>query len=239
MLHAANTPPKSHRPEDRPSTMDKLKKIFKHDKSDSSSSSTSPSHTTAERNTAATTTSSAPPPQHSTPAAASTTDALSSKGPPAGVLLETNYGNITIALYSDKAPKTCENFAGLADAGKYNNVIFHRIIPGFMLQGGDYEFGNGTGGKSLWGGKFEDEFHPELKHTGAGVLSMANSGPATNGSQFFICLAPTPHLNNKHTVFGQVVDGMDVVQKIGSVQTNNGDKPLKDVVIIKAQSFTA
>ncbi|KAI5201508.1 hypothetical protein AUEXF2481DRAFT_44845 [Aureobasidium subglaciale EXF-2481] len=223
--------------------MDKLKKIFKHDKSDSSSSTTTPSHTTSERSTPATTTSSAPAPQtttSSTPAAAATanTTAPVSKGPPAGVLLETNYGNITIALYSDKTPKTCENFAGLADAGKYNGVIFHRIIPGFMLQGGD-PTGTGRGGESIWGGKFADEFDSSLKHTGAGVLSMANSGPGTNGSQFFICLAPTPHLNGKHTVFGQVVDGLDVVQKIGAVRTGAGDRPIEDVVIVKAQSFSA
>ncbi|KAG9725715.1 hypothetical protein KCU86_g15636, partial [Aureobasidium melanogenum] len=166
--------------------MDKLKKIFKHDKHDSSSSSTAttPSHTTAERNTAATTTSSAPPPQTSstTPSAAATTgtSAPTRTSKPDGVLLETNYGNITIALYSDKTPRTCENFAGLADAGKYNGVIFHRIIPGFMLQGGD-PTGTGRGGESIWGGKFEDEFDSSLKHTGAGVLSMANSGPGTNG----------------------------------------------------------
>ncbi|KAH0275256.1 hypothetical protein KCU74_g7233, partial [Aureobasidium melanogenum] len=225
--------------------MDKLKRIFKHDKHDSSSSSsaTTPSHTTTDRNTAATSTSSAPPPQTSstTPSTAAATTGSSAptrQGKPDGVLLETNYGNITIALYSDKTPRTCENFAGLADAGKYNGVIFHRIIPGFMLQGGD-PTGTGRGGESIWGGKFEDEFDSSLKHTGAGVLSMANSGPGTNGSQFFICLAPTPHLNGKHTVFGQVVDGMDVVQKIGNVRTGPGDRPIEDVVIIKAQSFTA
>ena len=106
-----------------------------------------------------------------------------------------------------------------------------------MLQGGD-PTGTGRGGESIWGGKFEDEFDSSLKHTGAGVLSMANSGPGTNGSQFFICLAPTPHLNGKHTVFGQVVDGMDVVQKIGNVRTGSGDRPIEDVVIVKAQSFT-
>jgi peptidyl-prolyl cis-trans isomerase-like 1 len=120
--------------------------------------------------------------------------------------------------------QTCQNFAGLADAGKYNGVIFHRIIKNFMLQGG-CPLGTGRGGESIWGGKFADEFDSSLKHTGAGVLSMANSGPGTNGSQFFI--------------FGQVVDGMDVVQKIGNVRTGPGDRPIEDVVIIKAQSFTA
>jgi peptidyl-prolyl cis-trans isomerase-like 1 len=134
--------------------------------------------------------------------------------------------------------QTCQNFAGLADAGKYNNVIFHRIIPGFMLQGGD-PTGTGTGGESIWGGKFEDEIDSSLLHTGPGVLSMANSGPGTNGSQFFICLAATPHLNGKHTVFGQVVLGMDVVEKIGAVRTGAGDRPVEDVVILKAQSVQA
>lgn len=104
-----------------------------------------------------------------------------------------------------------------------------------MLQGGD-PTGTGRGGESIWGGKFEDEFDNSLLHTGPGVLSMANSGPGTNGSQFFVTLAATPHLNGKHTVFGQVVDGMDVVQKIGSVRTGSGDKPLEDVVILKARS---
>jgi peptidyl-prolyl cis-trans isomerase-like 1 len=132
--------------------------------------------------------------------------------------------------------QTCQNFAGLADAGKYNNVIFHRIIPGFMLQGGD-PTGTGRGGESIWGGKFEDEFDNSLLHTGPGVLSMANSGPGTNGSQFFLTLAATPHLNGKHTVFGQVVEGMDVVERIAAVQTDSGDRPLQDVIILKAKSI--
>lgn len=133
--------------------------------------------------------------------------------------------------------QTCKNFAGLADSGKYNNVIFHRIIPDFMIQGGD-PTGTGRGGSSIYGGKFEDEFDSSLKHTGKGVLSMANSGPGTNGSQFFITLAPTPHLNGKHTVFGQVVAGMDVVDKIGSARTDRGDRPLEEIKIISAKSFT-
>jgi peptidyl-prolyl cis-trans isomerase-like 1 len=133
--------------------------------------------------------------------------------------------------------QTCKNFAGLADAGKYNNVVFHRIIAGFMIQGGD-PTGTGRGGESIYGGKFEDEFDSSLIHDRKGVLSMANSGPGTNGSQFFICLGPTPHLNGKHTVFGQVVDGMDVVDKIGNAQTDSGDRPLQEIKIIKAASFT-
>lgn len=104
-----------------------------------------------------------------------------------------------------------------------------------MLQGGD-PTGTGRGGESIWGGKFEDEFDNSLLHTGPGIMSMANSGPGTNGSQFFITLAPTPHLNGKHTVFGQVVDGLDVVEKIGNASTDSGDRPLEDVVIIKARS---
>jgi len=152
------------------------------------------------------------------------------------VLLETNYGNITIALFADKTPKTCQNFATLADTHKYDNVTFHRIIPGFMIQGGD-PTGTGTGGSSIYGGAFEDEIDRTLTHSGKGILSMANSGPATNGSQFFITLAPTPHLNGKHTVFGQVVDGLDVVDKIAAVKTGAEDRPLQEVKILKAQSF--
>lgn len=105
-----------------------------------------------------------------------------------------------------------------------------------MLQGGD-PTGTGRGGESIWGGSFDDEIDSSLRHTGPGVLSMANSGPGTNGSQFFITLAPTPHLDGKHTVFGQVVDGLDVVERIGRVRTGEGDRPLEDVVILKAQSI--
>lgn len=147
-------------------------------------------------------------------------------------IIQTNMGTIEIELFADKTPKTVENFVGLANKGYYNGVIFHRVIDNFMIQGGD-PTGTGRGGQSLWGGKFEDEFVPELKHNGAGILSMANAGPNTNGSQFFITLKETPWLDGKHTVFGKVIKGMDVVKAIGKVPTNQQDRPLKDVVMEK------
>lgn len=147
-------------------------------------------------------------------------------------IIQTNMGTIEIELFADKTPKTVENFVGLANKGYYNGVIFHRVIDNFMIQGGD-PTGTGRGGQSLWGGKFEDEFVPELKHNGAGILSMANAGPNTNGSQFFITLKETPWLDGRHTVFGKVIKGMDVVQAIGKVPTNRQDRPLKDVVMEK------
>ncbi len=147
-------------------------------------------------------------------------------------IIQTNMGTIELELYADKTPKTVENFVGLANKGYYNGVIFHRVIDNFMIQGGD-PTGTGRSGQSLWGGKFEDEFVPELKHNGAGVLSMANAGPNTNGSQFFITLKETPWLDGRHTVFGRVIKGMDVVQAIGKVPTNQQDRPLKDVVMEK------
>ncbi|KAJ2732099.1 Peptidyl-prolyl cis-trans isomerase-like 1 [Coemansia sp. BCRC 34962] len=140
-------------------------------------------------------------------------------------------GNIAVELYRNEAPKTCDNFYTLAKQGYYNNVIFHRIIPGFMIQGGD-PTGTGRGGRSMYGDKFEDEITKKLKHTGAGVLSMANSGPSTNGSQFFITLAPTPHLDGKHTVFGRVLKGMDVVERMGKVRTDTSDRPTEPVKIL-------
>jgi peptidyl-prolyl cis-trans isomerase-like 1 len=117
--------------------------------------------------------------------------------------------------------------------GYYDGTIFHRIIADFMIQGGD-PTGTGRGGESIFGGKFEDEITPQLKHTGGGILSMANSGPGTNGSQFFITLAPTPWLDGKHTIFGRVKTGMKVVRQIGSVQTNKQDKPVNEVKIQRA-----
>lgn len=147
-------------------------------------------------------------------------------------IIQTNMGTIELELFADKTPKTVENFVGLANKGYYNGVIFHRVIDNFMIQGGD-PTGTGRGGQSLWGGKFEDEFVPELKHDSEGILSMANAGPNTNGSQFFITLVPTPWLDGRHTVFGKVINGMDVVKAIGKVPRNQQDRPLKDVVMEK------
>ncbi|KAJ2077681.1 Peptidyl-prolyl cis-trans isomerase-like 1 [Coemansia sp. RSA 988] len=149
------------------------------------------------------------------------------------VELETTLGKITLELYWNEAPKTCANFYKLSNRGYYNNGVFHRIIHDFMIQGGD-PTGTGRGGESIYGGTFEDETTKALKHTGAGVLSMANSGPNTNRSQFFITLAPTPHLDNKHTIFGRVSQGMGVVRQMGQVATDKNDRPLEDVKIRRA-----
>lgn len=140
---------------------------------------------------------------------------------------------MVIELYNDHAPKTCKNFATLAQRSYFNNLIFHRIIPNFMIQGGD-PTGTGRGGESIYGEKFEDEISPALKHTGAGILSMANSGPNTNGSQFFITLAPTPWLDGKHTIFGRVKTGMHIVKKLGLVKTDKEDRPIEDIRIARA-----
>jgi len=148
------------------------------------------------------------------------------------VVMETTLGTIKIKLFPTKAPKTVENFIGLVDKGYYDGIIFHRVIPDFMIQGGD-PTGTGMGGESLWGGKFEDEFNSDLKNA-RGALSMANSGPNTNGSQFFIVQAQsTPWLDGLHSVFGQVFEGMDVVDKIVSSERDANDKPLVDVVMKK------
>lgn len=149
------------------------------------------------------------------------------------VVLETNQGNIEIRLFQDAAPKTVENFVGLVKKGYYNGIIFHRVIPGFMIQGGD-PTGTGRGGESLWGGKFEDEFKPEVKFDRKGLLAMANAGPGTNGSQFFITTVPTPHLHMHHTIFGEVVGGYDAVAKIENTKTGPMDKPVEPQKIIKA-----
>ncbi|OJT08715.1 Peptidyl-prolyl cis-trans isomerase-like 1 [Trametes pubescens] len=139
------------------------------------------------------------------------------------VVLETSMGDIQLELYWDHAPRTCKNFAELAKRGYYNGVVFHRIIADFMIQTGD-PTGTGRGGTSIYEQKFEDEIHPELRFTGAGILAMANSGPNTNGSQFFITLGPTPYLDNKHTIFGRVSAGMRVVQRLGAVGTDAQDR---------------
>ena len=144
------------------------------------------------------------------------------------VKFETNQGAFTAELFEDRAPKTTGNFLDLVKKGFYDGLKFHRVIAGFMIQGGDPK-GNGTGGP---GYTIPDEFHPQLKHE-RGVLSMANAGPNTGGSQFFITVVETPWLNNRHAVFGKVTDGMDVVDRISSVKTDAGDRPVQDVIVEK------
>jgi cyclophilin family peptidyl-prolyl cis-trans isomerase len=145
--------------------------------------------------------------------------------------METNKGSFKIELFEDKAPETAGNFLKLAESGFYDGVVFHRVIEGFMIQGGDPD-GTGRGGP---GYTIKDEFHPDLRHDAKGVLSMANAGPDTGGSQFFITLAATPWLDGKHAVFGRVVEGIDVVEAIGGVETGRGDRPRDDVKIERVQ----
>ena len=149
------------------------------------------------------------------------------------VVFETNQGNVEIKLYPQAAPKACENFIGLVNKGYYNGLIFHRVIKNFMIQGGD-PTGTGRGGESLWGKDFDDEVTPSVQFDKPGLLAMANRGPSTNGSQFFITTVPTPHLNMHHTIFGEVVSGMDVVHSIENTQVGPGDKPVEDQKIVKA-----
>ncbi|MBO6305616.1 MAG: peptidylprolyl isomerase [Selenomonadaceae bacterium] len=144
-------------------------------------------------------------------------------------VFETNMGNFEIELFEDKAPKTTKNFIDLAEKGFYDGLIFHRVIDGFMIQGGDPE-GTGMGGP---GYTIKDEFHKDLKHNSEGILSMANAGPDTGGSQFFITLDKTPWLDGHHAVFGKVIKGMDVVKKIGKVKTGYNDRPVDKVVMQK------
>ncbi|HVO74152.1 MAG TPA: peptidylprolyl isomerase [Ignavibacteriaceae bacterium] len=148
-------------------------------------------------------------------------------------VIETNMGTIEAQLFPKATPKTVENFVGLARKGYYNGIIFHRVIDNFMIQGGD-PTGTGTGGESLWGNNFEDEIVDTLKFDKPGMLAMANAGPGTNGSQFFITTVPTKWLNGHHTIFGKVIKGMDVVKKIDKVKTSKPyDKPVNDVVMQK------
>lgn len=149
------------------------------------------------------------------------------------VVLETNRGNIELQLFEDKAPKAVENFVTHAKNGYYDGQIFHRVIKNFMVQGGD-PTGTGRGGESIWGEPFEDEFAPNLVFDRGGLLAMANSGRNTNGSQFFITTKATPWLNGRHTIFGEVVEGYDVLRKIENSKTGRGDKPLQEQKIIKA-----
>ncbi|AHJ11453.1 peptidylprolyl isomerase [Sulfurospirillum multivorans] len=149
------------------------------------------------------------------------------------VVFETTQGTIIFALKPDVAPKACENFEGLVKKGYYDGISFHRIIKNFMIQGGD-PTGTGRGGESLNGAPFEDEFKPNVTFTKAGILAMANAGRNTNGSQFFITTVPTPHLNGRHTIFGEVVEGMDVVRKLENVATDGRDKPMQPQKILKA-----
>ena len=144
-------------------------------------------------------------------------------------VFETNKGTFEIELFEDKVPVTTKNFIDLVDKGLYNGLIFHRVIDGFMIQGGDPE-GTGMGGP---GYTIPDEFNKDLRHDSEGILSMANAGPNTGGSQFFITLAATPWLDGHHAVFGKVIEGMDVVRAIGKVKCDGRDKPLEDVVINK------
>ncbi len=149
------------------------------------------------------------------------------------VILETTQGAIEVRLMPKVAPLACENFVGLVQKGYYDGTIFHRVIKGFMIQGGD-PTGTGRGGKSVWGKPFNDEVSPEARFEKPGLLAMANAGPNTNGSQFFITTAKTPWLDMKHTIFGEVVSGYDVVEKIENAPTGKFDKPQVEQKIIKA-----
>jgi cyclophilin family peptidyl-prolyl cis-trans isomerase len=147
-------------------------------------------------------------------------------------VIETSMGTVKVKFFADAAPKAVENFKGLARKNYYNGIVFHRVIDNFMIQGGD-PTGSGRGGQSLWNAPFEDEFSPKYRFDRKGLLAMANAGPKTNGSQFFITLVPTPWLNDKHTIFGEVIEGMDVIEKIGKVAKGPGDKPVTPITMTK------
>ncbi|MFH1878361.1 MAG: peptidylprolyl isomerase [Candidatus Omnitrophota bacterium] len=149
------------------------------------------------------------------------------------VVLETTQGQIEIKLKPETAPVTCENFIGLVKKGYYDGIVFHRVIKGFMIQGGD-PTGTGRGGESLWGTPFEDEVTVKETFDKRGILAMANAGADTNGSQFFITTETTPWLNMRHTIFGEVISGYDVVENIENTPVDPRDKPITDQKIIKA-----
>lgn len=151
----------------------------------------------------------------------------------ANVTFETNQGTIKLKCFSKSAPKTVENFTKLAQKGYYDGITFHRVIKGFMVQCGD-PTGTGSGGESIWGKPFKDEFDPSLEFDRPGILAMANAGPNTNGSQFFITTAPAEWLHMKHTIFGEVSEGMDVVRAIENTDTDRQDRPVTKQKIIKA-----
>lgn len=148
------------------------------------------------------------------------------------VVIETNQGVIEIKLMPEVAPKACENFIKLVEKGYYDGLIFHRVIKGFMIQGGD-PTGTGRGGESVWGESFADEVSPAVKFDKPGLLAMANAGPNTNGSQFFITTAKIPWLNMRHTIFGEVSSGYEAVGKIENTQTDASDRPINEQKIIK------
>lgn len=149
------------------------------------------------------------------------------------VVFETNMGNFEITLKPEAAPKTCENFLGLVAKGYYDGIIFHRVIKNFMVQGGD-PTGTGAGGESIWGKPFGDECKANVKFDKVGLLAMANRGPNTNGSQFFITTALTPWLHMRHTIFGEVTSGYEIVKKIEGTPTATGDRPVQPIKIVKA-----
>lgn len=149
------------------------------------------------------------------------------------VVLETNQGSIELELMTKIAPKTCENFSTHAKNGYYDGIVFHRVIKDFMIQGGD-PTGTGMGGESIWGKPFGDECDPNVRFEGPMLLAMANAGPGTNGSQFFITTAATPWLHMRHTIFGKVVEGEDVVRAIEGVDTDSSDRPDKEQKILRA-----
>lgn len=148
------------------------------------------------------------------------------------VVFETNQGSFEVKLFPDIAPKACENLIKLAEKHYYDGTVFHRVIKNFMVQGGD-PTATGMGGESVWGEDFADEFSDKIQFDRPGLLAMANRGPRTNGSQFFITTVPTPHLNNRHTIFGEVISGYDIVQKISQTQTDSSDKPLSEQKITR------